>query len=170
MKTYGAPWSRFLVLVSVFATLFLVGISTLVLLKSSQAWIALLVVAPTILGCGLFTVRGYAITGKDLYIKRLFWNTRVPLAGLRDAKFIPNAMRHSIRLFGNGGLYSFTGLFRNSRLGSYRAFVTEPKSTVVLWLPRKVVVLSPGEPERFVREIADQTGLIIDPAGIADVR
>jgi len=165
MKTYRAPWSRFLILVSTFATLFLVGISVLTWVKSPHAWIVWLILTPTVVGCALFTVRGYMLTDKDLYIKRLLWNTRIPLTGLRDVKSIPNAMQRSIRLFGNGGLYSFTGLFRNSQLGSYRAFVTDPKSTVVLWLPKRVVVLSPGEPDRFARDVAEQAGLVIGSGG-----
>ena len=65
--------------------------------------------------------------------------------------------RRSIRTFGNGGLYSFTGWFRNTALGAYRAFVTDPHRTVVLHFPTRTVVVSPSAPEDFVHVIRAAT-------------
>jgi len=62
-------------------------------------------------------------------------------------------MRGSIRTFGNGGLFSFTGFYRNRLLGAYRAFVTDPRQAVVLRFPKRNVVVSPGAPEEFVRDL-----------------
>ena len=62
-------------------------------------------------------------------------------------------MRWSTRTFGNGGLFSFTGFFRNKALGAYRAFVTDPHQTVVLHFPTRTVVVSPSAPEQFVHDI-----------------
>ncbi len=58
----------------------------------------------------------------------------------------------TILCVGNGGLFSFTGFFRNKALGTYRAFVTDPRKTVVLHFPRRTVVISPGSPKEFVHE------------------
>jgi hypothetical protein len=52
-------------------------------------------------------------------------------------------------------VFSFTGLFRNRTLGMYRAFVTDPRRAVVLRLPRRTVVVSPADPEAFVREVQE---------------
>ncbi|HXZ86218.1 MAG TPA: PH domain-containing protein, partial [Myxococcota bacterium] len=60
------------------------------------------------------------------------------------------AMTGSMRLFGNGGLFSFTGLFQSRTLGRYRAFVTDPARAVVLRTARRVVIVSPAEPQAFV--------------------
>jgi hypothetical protein len=60
------------------------------------------------------------------------------------------AMKGSIRIFGNGGLFSFSGSFRNRKLGSYRAYVTDVKNAVVIKLPSGVLVVSPDSPDRFV--------------------
>ena len=107
-----------------------------------------------IAGAALFTVRGYAITPEAILVKRLLWNTRLPRAGLESATYSPESMRGSVRTWGNGGFYSFTGLFWNRELGSYRAFVTDHSKIVVLrFAGRKPVVISPGEPEEFVREV-----------------
>jgi hypothetical protein len=66
-------------------------------------------------------------------------------------------MRGSIRTFGNGGAFSFSGVYYNKRLGSYRAFVTDPRRAVVLRYATRKVVLSPAVPEDFVNDLAVPT-------------
>jgi len=116
-------------------------------------WLALLPLA--IIGAGaLFTIRGYTVTDDALLVRRLFWTTRLPLAGLRSAQFEPDALRRSIRTLGNGGVFSFTGFFWSRKLGAHRAFVTDPHRTVVLQFAERTVVISPCPPEEFVRDIS----------------
>jgi hypothetical protein len=71
-----------------------------------------------------------------------------------SVKFDPEATRRSIRTFGNGGFFSFTGYFRNQELGSYRAFMTDRRHAVILRFPSSVIVISPDPPEDFVNRIA----------------
>jgi len=81
----------------------------------------------------------------------------VPLAGLQSATFTPDVMRRSLRLFGNGGMFSITGWYRNSALGTYRAFVTDLKNTVVLrFATQKTIVVSPENPEAFAAELSNR--------------
>ena len=159
MQTFRAPWGTALRLVSAFTTLLLLGIaaglaSTDDPVKSLVALgsIAILAIA------GLFTVRGYTVAPDALLIRRLAWTTRVPLAGLQSVRFEPDVMTRSIRLFGNGGLYSFTGVFRNRQLGRYRAFVTDLHRTVVLCFPGRTMVVSPADPPAFVEELRPLAG------------
>jgi hypothetical protein len=98
-------------------------------------------------------IRSYAITGDEILIRRLFWTTRVPLAGLKSAEHMPRVMSTSLRTFGNGGGFSFTGWFWNKPLGHYRAFVTDLNRTVVLRFEKRTVVVSPAEPQDFVRQL-----------------
>jgi hypothetical protein len=121
--------------------------------KSESRWVvtALLLMLPV---AALFVVRSYAIEFNELLIRRLLWTTHLPLAGLQSAEVVPDVMRGSLRLFGNGGMFSITGLFRNRALGNYRAFVTDLKKTVVLRFPKRTVVVSPENPEQFVAEIS----------------
>ena len=117
---------------------------------------------PLAIVCGgiLFTIRGYTVTPDALLVHRLFWATRLPLSGLHSAQIEPGAMRWSIRTFGNGGLFSFTGWFRNTTLGAYRAFVTDPHRAVVLHFAGRTVVVSPSAPEDFVRDIRTSTHVV----------
>lgn len=98
----------------------------------------------------LFIVRGYELDGTGLYVERLLWRTPIGLEGLNRAWHDPSAMRRSVRLFGNGGLFAITGVFQNKALGRYRAFVTNPKQAVVLRYETRVVVLSPTDPDALL--------------------
>lgn len=45
--------------------------------------------------------------------------------GAEIGDFSPEAIRGSVRTWGNGGFFSFTGLFWNRELGNYRAFMLQ---------------------------------------------
>jgi len=115
-----------------------------------------IMIVPPLLVAGalLFVVRGYEIEGDRLGVRRLLWVTSVPLDGLQRAWHDPEAMQRSIRIFGNGGLFSVTGLFRNRALGNFRAFVTRPDHAVVLRTASHVFVISPAEPRAFLGALA----------------
>jgi len=114
-------------------------------------WIRWLPLA-LVFGCALFTVRGYTITPDAILVRRLFWDTRLPRAGLQAAEFVPGVMCKSIRTWGNGGFFSFTGFYWTRTLRSYRAYVTDLRRTVVLRYERRTIVVSPDRPEDFIRE------------------
>ncbi|MDH4411212.1 MAG: PH domain-containing protein [Verrucomicrobiales bacterium] len=160
MKHYQAPWGRPLVIVSALATALCLGLTlfewstiTRPPLGIPAFWLGLLPLA-LVIGCALFTIRGYALTPDTLLIHRLLWSTRVSLAELQSAEYLPGAMRGSIRTCGNGGFFSVTGLYWSRLLGSYRAFVTDLQRTVVLRFPGRTLVLSPESPEEFVRVVS----------------
>jgi hypothetical protein len=117
--------------------------------RLSMIILPLLIVAIT----SFFVVRGYILQDKTLFIQRLGWNYKIDLSGLISVDVVPEAMKGSIRTWGNGGLFCYAGYFRNSSLGSYRAFVTDPKRTVVLKLAKSIFVLSPENPEEFVSRL-----------------
>jgi Bacterial PH domain len=152
---HPAPWSRSLIGISVSVSLLMAGISTWILVLERGPWGVGLLPVVMVVTSALFQVRGYTVGPGGLQIHRLLWITRVGLEGLKEVLRDPEAMRGSLRLLGNGGLFSFTGLFRNRTLGMYRAFVTDPRRAVVLRLPRRTVVVSPADPEAFVREVQE---------------
>ena len=152
MKHYKAHWGTSLIVVSSLSTVVCLGIA-FVLFKHGGTLLYLgLSLLALIVGCALFAIRGYTVTPDAMLVHRLLWTTRLPLAGLQSARFEPNAMRWSIRTFGNGGFFSFSGFYRNKLLGAYRAFVTDRHQTVVLRYSGRTVVVSPSSPEEFVHE------------------
>jgi hypothetical protein len=159
MKTYAAPWSNLLVVMSALATILCFGITFGIPLLPAPKhgegvgmWLRWLPLA-LVFGCALFTVRSYTITPDAILVRRLLWATRLPRDGMQSAEFVPKAMCKSIRTCGNGGFFSFTGFYWSKSLRSYRAYVTDLQRTVVLRFERRTVVISPDSPEDFVREL-----------------
>ena len=154
MKRYDAPWSNTLIVLSILATCvcLFVGYLATTHVDDKHDWIGLLPVG-LIPACALFVIRGYSIEPNEILVHRLLWTTRLPRAGLESARYEANVMKWSLRLCGNGGFYSFTGLYRNKLLGNYRAFVTDFSRTVVLKYPKRTIVLSPANPDVFVEEL-----------------
>jgi Bacterial PH domain len=155
---FGAPWCRGLRWVTAVAIAVCVGIPLIGIvsfpskfLVTRTVMVALPLLIPII--SAFFMVRGYALKDHTLTIHRLGWNSRFDLRSLVSATFDPAALSGSIRLFGNGGLFAFCGLFRNRKLGNYRAFGTDPRRSVILRFNDRVVVVTPDAPERFVDEI-----------------
>lgn len=155
---YKAPWGKTVRWVSALSTgVLLWGGASLAGEPAPLRWLAVLP-ALILFGAALFVIRSYAIEPEALAIRRLVWTTRLPLSGLQSATLEPHAMRRSLRLWGNGGLFSVTGWYYNRTLGGYRAFVTDPAQTVVLRFPKKIILVSPETPGRFA---SDMTSLIL---------
>ncbi len=156
----AAPWSLSVKVASAFSTVVLLALALglpLALSNASHPPFAdgmrgLLRVLPLLIiaVAALFVVRGYEIAGRELVVRRLLWATRVPLDGLEHAWQDPEAMAGSIRVFGNGGLFAVTGVYRNGKLGTYRAYVTDRSRALVLRTRSKAIVISPERPEAFL--------------------
>lgn len=116
-------------------------------------WLLVTVPGLTLAAAAAFVVRGYVLSDDFLSIKRLGWKNRMELSRLNSATVDPDAFRWSLRRFGNGGFFSFTGLYRNKKIGLYRAFATDTKNAVVLRFSDKTVVITPDDPQKFVTEI-----------------
>lgn len=159
MKIYRAPWGKTLIVCScLLGTLAVACIIAAAFMRPHitpgfLAPFALWLLPVVVLGCLPFMIRSYAITEDAILIRRLFWTTRLDRRGLESAQFVPKAMNKSLRTCGNGGGFSFTGWYWSKSLGFYRAFVTDLDRTVVLRFGKRTVVISPDEPEDFVRQL-----------------
>jgi hypothetical protein len=159
----AAPWSNLLKLLTVFSCGILFGVGYLawrVIPRGTNVPAAMLVgtivawISPVVaLIATLYVVRSFALEGRDLLVERLIWWTRIPLDDLRRVSLDPDILRGSLRIAGNGGLFSITGWFWNRRIGRYRAFITDPKSAVILVTPSRTIVVSPSDPAMFVERV-----------------
>ncbi|HEY8903963.1 MAG TPA: PH domain-containing protein [Chthoniobacterales bacterium] len=155
-NTHRAPWCGLLIGISIFATLLCLGSSvSLAFFTHTPTWGSALPAFPVLLipASALFVVRRYRITPDAILVRRSFWDTRLSRAGLMSATFEPGVMRGSLRTFGNGGFFSFTGWYWNRRLRTYQAFVTDLQRTVVLRYESRTIVLSPENPEQFLGDL-----------------
>ena len=117
---------------------------------------ARLIIAAVFLASFLLMVRGYSVQDGKLLIHRLAWNNTYNLAELNDVEACPDITNGSIRLIGIGGLFSASGSFRNQELGEYHAYLTDSKNAVVLTFFDECIVISPEEPEEFVRTVREE--------------
>lgn len=161
---FDAPWGTALKVMSGLITLLLLGVVWLGLRTEADMgaiWYTSMVATPLVilLSAAIYIVLGYRLTRERLLVRRLGWSTPIDLDGLEAVAADPGAMIGSKRLFANGGLFSFCGRFRSRRLGIYRAFATDPNRSVILRWAQRTVVITPDDPERFVRALCELRGL-----------
>jgi hypothetical protein len=156
MLEFGAPWSRSLKTASTVSTLLLalMALAGLFWGGSPQIWPAraLMIALPLaglLVGC-LGIVSGYALSINALQVRRPFSSTAFALDDLQSVSGDPEAFKGALRLFGNGGLFSFTGYFWTRKLGFFRAFATDPARAVVLKFARRTIVITPDDPLHFI--------------------
>jgi hypothetical protein len=152
---FRAPWSSTVRAVTVLSLAVLsvpVLIAIFVATQPSLPAVLLLMGMPPLLVAATFAarVRGYTLAEDAIIVRRGLWNKRLPLDGLRSVTGDVEAMSGSIRLFGNGGMFSITGRFWNRKLGWYRAFATDPSRAVVLRYPKRTIVITPHDPQHFI--------------------
>ncbi len=158
-SSFGAPWSQSLWIMTGLSVGICLGIVLLGIVVESRPGGRLAMVGlPLVLLfiTALLTIRSYTLTGSSLMIERLGWRTTIDLSQLTQIKQDPQAMDGSLRVWGNGGLFSFTGYFRNSKLGSYEAFATDPERSVVLKMVDRTIVVTPKDPQAFVEAMQSQ--------------
>jgi hypothetical protein len=151
-----ATWPGWLKVISLGSSLILIGVGFGVarVMPWAVGRVALVfLMMAVLLGSALSVVRSYEIDRNRLSIQRLLWSTVVDIRGLTRVWHDPNGLRGSIRVFGNGGLFSLTGIYWSRNLGRYRMFATDPKKFVVMVLPSKKIVVTPADPEAFVQEV-----------------
>jgi hypothetical protein len=100
--------------------------------------------------------RFYVIDEDALLIKRLAGNFRIPVSTIdKIERASKEDMRLTMRTFGNGGMFGFTGYFRNARYGKMRWFVTQRTNYIVITTnDQKKFVISPDEPEMMADDLA----------------
>jgi len=161
--SFSAPWGRKVILITILTGFLLLILPAIqfVVLRAAHAqamnfWVLLsvLVVPPAVLlGCAFFMIRGYTLDAGRLIVQRLIWSNTLDLGDLESVYHDPEATKRSVKIIGNDGLFAMCGTFRNKTLGRYRAFVTDPQRAVVLKLRTRTVVVTPDDPEKFIREI-----------------
>lgn len=160
---YPAPWSKVQKWVSILVVLLLAYALVMLLWVVPSAGLQSISVAVVlgIFAAGLLSlVRGYEVTDVEIVVRRLGWRNRFPIAGLVEVRADAGLTRGSLRLFGNGGFLSTTGVFWNRRLGRYRLLANDVSRSVLLRYADRAVVVAPEHPARFASDVAHRAGLV----------
>lgn len=107
-----------------------------------------------LIGTYAYSPRGYAIQERSLIVKRLIGDVHIPLDDLREVRATTSDdLRGCLRLWGNGGLFGYYGLYRTSKLGRCTWYVTNRSRTVVLIAGEKTTLVSPADVNGFLAAI-----------------
>jgi hypothetical protein len=159
-QSYSASYDLTTRIISAVVCAILLGVA----IVTQSAIVAGLGAVLIILSYG-YSPRGYSVSGRSIVVKRLIGNVRIPLDGIREIRAATaDDLRGCVRLWGNGGLFGYYGLFMTSKLGKSTWYVTSRGKSVVVIAGAKTVVLSPDDVEGFLTTIrASAPAPIVSP-------
>ena len=129
-----------------------------VIVLATHSVAAACLTALIVIGAYAWSPRGYAVTGGSIEVNRLIGNARIPLDGVRSVRAATaDDFRGCLRLFGNGGLFGYYGLFRTSKLGKSTWYVTNRGKAVVVVTSEKTALFSPDDVDGFIAAIGAPT-------------
>jgi hypothetical protein len=97
--------------------------------------------------CYLFGPTKYIIERGKLIIRRPLKDLTIDILNIKDVALIDkDAMKWSIRTFGNGGLFGFYGKFRNGAFGNMTWYATKRNNYVMLkTTDSETIILTPDD-------------------------
>ena len=71
-------------------------------------------------------------------------------------------MRYTIRTFGNGGVFGYTGMYYKKGIGFMRWYCTQRKNYILIEKTNnKKIVITPDDPESFIKDIEAKNPLLV---------
>ncbi len=103
----------------------------------------------------LFSVTGFTLEGNSLIVSRPFWNTTIVIPPGAVAQREPEIREGLLKVMGNGGLFGYTGGFRNRKLGNFKTYATNWSHAVSITSAPDdfCIVVTPEEAELFIQSI-----------------
>jgi hypothetical protein len=148
-KQFRSSWDFLLIIMTVAISILLIGMAFF----TGSVITSIISVSVITIGV-VFGVYGYSIQDHELRIIRLGWSKDIPYSDIAEVEYSPDVMMGSLRTFGIGGFFSYYGLFRNRILGSYKAYATHRKNTVIITTRSgNKILVTPNEPARFAEEL-----------------
>lgn len=104
-------------------------------------------------GAFLYRPLGYVVGPSGIGVRRMMGTVRWAAAEMVEVRQISNdEIGYPIRIFGNGGVFGFTGWFRSGKMGWMRWYCTRRENFVVIVLNEKYQrIITPDEPAELVR-------------------
>ena len=155
MTKFSASTSTTVKIVTTLIILMLAGFVAMALLDDSK--LSLVPAAILLLVIGLsyyFSITKYEMDRNQLIIRRPFDSVSISLENLQSVERIAKKdLRWTVRTFGIGGLFSYTGTFWNKQLGSMTWYVTRMDKAVLLENGNQKIVISPDDPRKFLEVV-----------------
>lgn len=79
-------------------------------------------------------------------LRLTFFSINLNKADYSTIQISPDEFDRSIRTFGSGGLFGFTGMFYSKQMGHYRAFIANPNRPLLLLTKgnKKIIINAPN--------------------------
>ena len=101
--------------------------------------------------------RAFTLDDAAIRVERRSGPVIIPLSGLRDVRELEPRIFFR-REGGLGGFFGYSGNFHSEALGRVRLYATRSDCRVLLVTDQGPVVLTPGDPARFVEEVRARLG------------
>ncbi len=118
-----------------------------------RATAPLIIFLPAIVvACFLWSTRGYRFEGGNLVIEKMAgWKTVIALKDIEHFALVEDFCRlKPVRIFGNGGLFGYYGIFATAEHGTVSCFLTRLKDVVMIQTRKRIFALTPAETARFM--------------------
>ena len=95
------------------------------------------------------------ITNTGLIIHRKIYSRNILFKDIESIRMAePDEMNGTIRTFGNGGLFGYTGMYWNKKLGSMRWYCSQRKNYILIDKEgNKRIVITPDDPDDFIKDV-----------------
>jgi len=159
-QSFAAPYDSTTKVMSVVICLLLAVIAVI-----TQSAIVVLVGVAILFFAFAFSPRSYSIQNRSIVVKRLIGNVTIPLDGIREVRIATDDdLRGAYRLWANGGLFGYYGLFSTLKLGNCRWYMTDRKKAVIVVTENNTALLQPWRRERLSGGDPDDTTCASDLA------
>lgn len=107
----------------------------------------------------LYCTLSYRVDANDITVHRPGSDIRFLRSDIRCVQLVQKEnLQGTVRLFGVGGLFGYSGQFSHSKLGCMTWYATKHRDQVVLielYNNRKIIV-TPDEPEQFIAQLSEK--------------
>lgn len=103
----------------------------------------------------MYLLHTRAVLMDDLYltIDRVTRPVRISLSDIRWVERVPD-MKYTVRTFGNGGVFGYTGQYYKKGIGSMTWYCTQRNNYVLLQLTGdKKIVVTPDDPDALIHDL-----------------
>lgn len=99
-------------------------------------------------------IKGYDITDVGVTVIKGNTSELIKRDRIIEVKFIDKSdLNFSIRTFGIGGFFSYSGTFVNKKMGSMTWYITQKDSLVMLVTKLDKIIISPDNREEFLNDV-----------------
>ncbi|MBR0196083.1 MAG: hypothetical protein IJQ32_07590 [Paludibacteraceae bacterium] len=155
MKTYTpCPWSKSLanmtkfgifICVSAIAVITVIYFTAENLTSSDKTHLLIILGIIVVLFAlvAAFMPRGVTVDDEQIIVHKGIGKIVIPRSDIKSIKPFPKDAV-TLRLFGIGGIGGYVGLYRNSQIGNFAAFMTDPSRSYIIYRrsKRPIVITS----------------------------